>query len=184
MAGKYDTVNNYFTTENFVNTCTLCDFKFKGQSKRRKYEHLLGVGTTVRSCKEKKQLLEDIVEELEDEYASILERGATFKKRKRTQVVVIADKLVTPKRKQKKLGFQPSRKDDIDMEYTRMVCMTSSKTTFMESMWTRTFFEKNWNYTPPSRSTVIRTLIPQLYDDTKRRCMNCVISVTLIVCAL
>ena len=169
MPTKYEAADPYFTSEGFVNCCSLCtEFTFKGQSQRRKYEHLLGIGTTVRSCKARKELPDDVVEQLQKDYDSMVEKSVGVKKRKLKQVVEI-DKLVTPKKQQKKLGFKSSKKDDIDMEYARMICMTSSKTTFMESKWTQNFFEKNFNYSPPSRSTVIRNLIPQLYKDTKEK---------------
>ena len=131
---KYEAADLYFTSENFVNLCSLCsDFQFKGQSQRRKYEHLLGIGTTVRSCKARKELPHDDVVVLQKEYDAMAEKSAGVKNRKQKQITVI-DKLETPKKKQKKLGFRSSKKDDIDMEYARMICMTSCKTTFMESM--------------------------------------------------
>jgi hypothetical protein len=68
-------------------------------------------------------------------------------------------------RKQQRLGFASQGKDALDMKYTRLIVMTNTKTTFMESEFVKDFCD-SFNYSPPSRATVMGPLLDHLYNDT------------------
>ena len=75
-----------------------------------------------------------------------------------------------PKRqRQRKITvYGQDAKDEINMEYTRMI-MTATKSNFLDSVFVTEFFGKHFNYMPPCRSVVMGTLLDQLFEDTQKK---------------
>ena len=110
-------------------------------------------------------------------------------KRRKSQRRKVASSVSLPQRKrQKRISafLSQAEKDKIDMAYARKVIMTASKSGYMESDFTFSFFEVSppeppcfpaslcrvqecFNYTPPSRKVVMGALLDELYNDCQKK---------------
>ena len=151
--------------------CKLCSWVTVGTSVRRKLEHSLAVRTkNVKPCSKEAEVPLDQREELLECLQVMNSRVAEFAKRKACNVSATTQ-LTTPKRqRQRKITvYGQEAKDEIDMEYTRMIVMTATKSNFLDSVFVTEFFGKHFNYTPPSRKVVMGALLDLLFEDTQKK---------------
>ena len=123
--------------------CKACGWRTKGGSVRRKMEHSLGTKTgNARSCQKAAEMCEETQELLSEALVELDRREADKRKRKEVSRTSTAS-LVVPKR-QKKLAFGATEElESMHMEYARMCVMSAVKTNFLESQFTKSFFEVN-----------------------------------------
>ena len=159
-------VDAFYSHENSKYSCIYCKWSFRGGQLRRKLEHLLDIGTTVVGCTKKGDICEEDNLKLMAEYKGLNEKRDDMKE-KRKLLVDEAEKIKLPKRM--RVGGQTIDKDEIDMEYCRLMVMTTVRSTFMDSPFSLLFFENNFGYTRPSRRKVYRDLLPVLYKDTEEK---------------
>ena len=106
---------------------------------RGKMEHILGIGTTVKGCQDSEKVLD--VETLDEIRAELtgMDKKLNLIKTKKKVTTEEATSLTLPKRqKQSTLGVKVcSKNSKLEMDYTRLVVMTTCRTNFMESDWGR-----------------------------------------------
>ena len=160
-------VDTHYTKENGQFSCIYCKWSFRGGQLRRKLEHLLDIGTTVAGCSNRDEMDGEEVKKLKKEYDDLNKRrdGLNLKKK---LLVEEADKIEVPGRQ----GRINMDKDKIDMEYCRLMVMTTVRSTFLDSPFSNLFFLNNFGYQRPSRTNVYRYLLPVLYEDTKEKIMK------------
>jgi hypothetical protein len=66
-------------------------------------------------------------------------------------------------------SFARQRQDEIVAGFLRMIVMTACRSGFIESTFMREWFRTTWNFTPPSRSTLMGPRLDELYADTMRK---------------
>lgn len=147
--------------------CLQCLKESTGGSVRRKLEHLLDVGTTVKACEfSEKELTQAehqcLVTELEDLDRDLQRR----KKRKQATTKAVADITIPKRLRQGTITFDQRKIDALNLEYARMLIVNCVKTGFMESPFTATFFQREFNFKPPSRKMILGPLLDTLYLDT------------------
>ena len=95
---------------------------------------------TDRTCPNGKDLSTEQQEVLLDSL-KVLDSKSAKKRKTRDGQVAAANAQAAPKR-QRKLHFTTNdEKDKLDMEYARMIVMTASKSGFMQSEYTKQFFQ-------------------------------------------
>ena len=152
--------------------CLYCDHVMMSDSNRRKLEHLLKIGTTVKGCPHSTRVLneEDLLE-LKEEHA-LMEANLASSRRKRENKRKAVETLTVPERpraRQAALSFAIQNKDRLDMEYARMLFMSAAKTGFMDSEYVSKFFGTQFQYTPPSRKVIMGPLLDHLFKDTQQK---------------
>ena len=60
---------------------------------------------------------------------------------------------------------------EMNLAFARMVVMSMCRSGFLDSFFTQHFFSYYLNYKPPSRRTLYRSLLDELYKDTKEKVM-------------
>ena len=105
--------------------CVHCKVSITGDHTRRRLEHLLGKGTSVKSCTGK--LDDEILKELTS-YLKALDDALDNSNRKRARCKDAVDILSSPVKKQAKLDVNVTKmnKKQMDLDYARMVTIFPS----------------------------------------------------------
>ena len=169
-----DAVSQLFTCVDYVkkkNECKLCGKILSGGHLRRMIYHLVpdvSDGST-KACAKSSEIsavqLAGIMacwERLNDDR----KRRKDKRKRIEDSGAAVTKFQSTLKLKIKKEGFS---KQETDLAFARMVVMSLCRSGFMDSYFTQHFFSHYMCYEAPSRRTVYRTLLNQLYKDTKEK---------------
>lgn len=174
---RYSVINHYTAIDSGTPfkphwQCSHCDHRLVSPSTRRKLEHTLGVGTSIRGYPNAAGKLS--AEEhlsLKEELAHMNTSLASARRKKEGKRKTV-DSLVVPVRarsKQDSLNFAIQNKDRLDMEFARMLVMTAVKSGFMGSEYVSAFFSTRFHYQPPLRKVIMGPLLELLYEDTKKK---------------
>ena len=165
-------VDKWFDLDNSTyNTCKCCGWKVKKVSVRKRIEHILGIGTGVVSCKFSTTKLDSKTIDMIRSQLNDMDGRLQAMQRKR-QIAYEETKLDLPKRirkSQTKLTEVIEVKDDMDMEYARMIVMSGSRKGFLECPWVSGFFQRRFDYARPSRRVFMRDLLPMLFKENKKQ---------------
>ena len=133
------------TEFNRLKRCLMCGWEASGPSQRRKLGHLLGKGSSTRACTKRSMIPEDLRDDLEFALRS-LDRELQSKRKRAEESQEATRQLALPKRQKKITTYTMSMalRDTLNMSYARMVIMSGSKTLFMESPFTVSFFQVEW----------------------------------------
>ena len=152
--------------------CLVCDvWTAKTSSVRKKMEHLLHIGTGVASCRDSQEKLDEKELETMTSELNEMDNVRDFQTAKRSEEASAAD-IPLPKRPRsafKQSTLEIVKNDAKDMEFTRMIVMTCSRSGFVDSLFTKNFFSKCFGYSIPSRRKVFRDLIPVLFQSTQKQ---------------
>ena len=169
--------------------CNFCEWRTRSTSTRRKLEHLMAVGGASKACKHAADKLDpDLFVELKLLLKGMNQEKADAKRRKSQRRKAASSVSLPQWKRQKRISafLSQAEKDKIDMAYARKVIMTASKSGYMESDFTFSFFEVSppeppcfpasfccvqecFNYTPPSRKVVMGALLDELYNDCRKK---------------
>ena len=129
--------------------CKLCSYVGCLGSVRRRLEHLLKEGTSVKACTANKSKLSAVMQaKLAEELLTLDAAAARRKAEKAAKQKAVKDmELSVRPRKQQKLSKYTKNKDILDMDYCRMLVTTACKTghPFVPS-----FCVTHFNYSPIS----------------------------------
>ena len=151
--------------------CKLCLIKISSVHVRRRLYHFLPTKSdgSIRACKSVGDVSRTTVKQLElylDDLNATKNKRATKRKRMKDA----ADSIVCPKVQSRlKLSSSKFAKPEIDLAFARMVTMSICRSGFLDSYFTKHFFETYMSYAIPSRRTLYRTLLDQLYEDTRKK---------------
>ena len=172
LPDKHHALNALFTSLDFLRgkyRCNLCQWVTNSNSVRRRLEHVVGEGTSVKACSMVSTAAANLVACVREDLRELNAKALAGKKKKASSVSACKS-LFSPKRQRTIPACLPKQtKDCLDMDYAKMVIMCACKTTFMESPFSLDFFSKHFGYTPPSRATVMGPLLEELYLDTQRK---------------
>ena len=159
--------------------CIHCSKVITGVHMRRRIEHLLKLNTSLKSCTATNRIPTEDIDLLKG-YLAAMDAENERRKRKRSRASACIDMITVPtvgaKKKQSKLKMSKTENqlsdDEMHLAYARMIVMATCRSSFMDSIWSKHFFENCFGYARPCRRTVFRDLIPRLYEDTKKKVMK------------
>ena len=151
--------------------CIHCSHRINTADIRRKLEHVLKVGTAVKSCTKAQEIPEEEMLSLKEDLAVM--DADLAKKRSRSaakkSAVASLNLPTRPRKRQASLTFDTQHKDFLDMGYARVMFTTAAKTGFMDSGFVVAFFLDNFHYVPPSRKVIYGPLLDAIYVDTQKK---------------
>ena len=156
--------------------CKYCPITITGVHMRRRLEHLLGLGTTIKSCGRNASAISEEEEEELLEYLHFMdnqnEKRASKRKKDHDAVGVLA--MIPSPMKQTKLNVSCTKmkKREMDLAYAKMIIMSTCRRNFLTSPFTKYFFDHFFNYTPPSYSAVFGSLLQEIYEATQHQVMH------------
>lgn len=149
--------------------CKLCGHTISGIHLRRLIYHFIPMESdgSTKCCPKRKEvaavslkIMENYLQKLNDE------KNRRKEKRKR---VNDSSSLKFQSKLKVKVKTENFSKKEMDLAFARMVVMSTCRSGFLDSYFTQHFFEKYLFYSPPSRRTVYRSLLDELYQDTKSK---------------
>ena len=155
--------------------CRHCDQVIVGDHLRRRVYHFLPQFNDgrIKVCKFRSHISPVRLEAMES-YIKKLNETQRLRTEKRKRMNEAIEELKPVKKFQAVLKFDPKKmqKKEIDLAFARMVVMSTCRAGFMDSYFTNHFFSNYLNYEMPSRRTLYRDLLPELYESTKARVMQ------------
>ena len=141
---KAHPVLHWFTCTNMmpqVFKCNLCDWQTSGPSSRRKLEHVLGLGNgSVKSCPKQSDLDVAVRESLSVDLETMNRKQASKKRNKDLETTATMS-ISCPKRQRRIKFATKDETEETHMQYARMLIMSAVKSNFMDSSFTRNFFQ-------------------------------------------
>ena len=174
-----DAVNDEFTCVDHVKRkfkCKHCDHVIAGDHLRRRIYHFLPsiADGSVKACRLRSNV-SDVQLNAMQAYINKLDETQRQRSEKRKRMNDAVEILTpTSKKYQSTLKVNNSKtpKKEIDLAFARMIIMSICRSGFLDSYFTDHFFQQYFNYSIPSRRTVYRDLLPQLYENTKEQVMK------------
>ena len=130
--------------------CKLCSYVGCLGSVRRRLEHLLEEGASVKACTANKSKLSAVMQaKLQEELLTLNAAAARRKTQKATKQKAVKEmELSARPRKQQKLPKYTKNKDIIDMDYCRLVVTTACKTGLLPPSLSPISTITHFNYSP------------------------------------
>ena len=122
--GLWETIN--LITRHFK--CKCCGHEAKHPSARRRMEHILQIGTGIKSCTySKKRPTENDLLLIENELSEMDQTNSRMKTKRDARAAAV-EAMPAPKRTRKQaiLSFDRQEKDALDMQYARMLVCTAT----------------------------------------------------------
>ena len=143
---------------------------------RRRLEHLLGLGTSVKGCPRDGDTIDD--DEIDElmEYLAVMDdanKKRNLKRKKDTDTVQTLSIVSSPLKQTKlNVSVQKLKRREMDLSYARMVIMSTCRRSYTDSPFTSYFFDTFCKYTPPKHTAVFGSLLDAIYEDTRSKVMH------------